>query len=69
MKLFWVSAIIYNKGDKEPWLCAMTSPEVSIENAKLIIERLKKNHNVISVWIDESDGNGSVKTIFHECYL
>lgn len=40
-ELFWTSAIIYNEGDAKPWLCAMISPQFSLERAKREIENFK----------------------------
>ena len=68
MKLYWVSAIIFNEGDRKPWLCAMTNGSVSMEAAMDTINRLKNNHNVLSAWIDTFENNEK-QTVFHECYI
>lgn len=68
-KSYWPSAIIQNDGESKPWLCAMTTSQSNLDDAKLIIERLKTNHNVLSAWIDTFDENGVKTTIFHECYI
>lgn len=69
MKLYWVSAIIYDKNDREPWLLAMTDSETTMENAIETINRLKNNRNVLSAWIDTFDENNKKHTVFHECYM
>ena len=69
MKLFWVSAIIQNKGDNKPWLCAMTDSEVRLEDAMETITKARENHNVLSAWIDVFDENNVKETVFHECYI
>ena len=42
METFWTSAIIYDKGNTKPWLCAKSSPQFSLDRAKREIEQLKK---------------------------
>ena len=69
MKTFWASAIIYNKGDTKPWLCAIANSQLSLEQAMVDIEVLKENHNVLSAWVDEFDINNTKTTVFHECYI
>ena len=69
MEAFWASAIIYNDGDTKPWLCAMATSQYSLEQAKVDIECLKANNNVLSAWIDVFDENNIKKTVFHECYM
>lgn len=70
MKTFWTSVIIFNNGDIKPWLCAISSPQFSLERAMKEIEHLRKNHNVLAAWIDTFDENNSNKEIvFHECYM
>ena len=66
---FWASAIIYNKGDTKPWLCAMTTSQFSLKQAMIDIECLKGNNNVLSAWVDMFDINNTKKTVFHECYM
>lgn len=68
-KEYWVSAIIQDEGDIKPWLCPMTSPNNSLEDAKKEIQYLKDRYNVISAYIDVYDQNNAKQTIFHECYL
>lgn len=69
MKLYWVSAIIQNKGDDKPWLCAMTDSEIRLEDAMESISKARANHNVLSAWVDVFDENNVKQTIFHECYI
>ena len=68
-KLYWVSAIIQNDGDKRAWLCAMTDSVYSIEQAMETINRARANHIVLSAWVDTFDENNVKKTVFHECYV
>ena len=65
MKLYWVSATIQNKNDREPWLCAMYDGELSMDSAMQTISRLKENHNVLSAWIDTFE-NGIKETVYRE---
>lgn len=69
MKLYWVSAIIQNKGDQKPWLLAMSEGELSLEKAMEIVNRVKEDHTVLSVWIDVFDENNTKQTVFHECFI
>ena len=69
MKLYWVSAIIQNKDDKKPWLCAMSEGELSIDKAMKVVDRLKENHTVLSVWIDVFDENNIKETVYHDCFI
>lgn len=69
METFWTSAIIYDEGNTKPWLCAMSSPQFSLDRAKQEIEHLKENYNVLSAWVDAFDENNVKKTAFHECYM
>ena len=69
METFWTSAIIYDEGNTKPWLCAMSSPQFSLDRAKQEIEHLKENYNVLSAWVDTFDESNVKKTVFHECYM
>lgn len=68
MKLYWVSAIVQNDGNK-PWLCAITDGMLSLEKAMEVIERLRMNFTVLSAWVDIFDENNIKQTIFHQCYV
>lgn len=46
MEAFWASAIIFNKGDTKPWLCAMATLQFTLEQAMVDIECLKENNDV-----------------------
>ena len=46
MRTYWTSVIIFNEGDSKPWLCAMSSPQFSLERAMKEVERLRENYNV-----------------------
>lgn len=69
METFWVRAIIFGEGDTKPWLCAMTSPQFSLERAKHEIDHLKENYNVLSAWVDSFNENNEKTVVFHECYM
>lgn len=69
MKLYWVSGIIQNNGNKLPWLLAYNQGELSLDRAKRQIETMRHNHNVLSAWIDTFDENDAKETVFHECYI
>lgn len=69
MKLYWVSAIIQNRGDSKPWLCSMNEGELDLNNAIKVVNRLKSNYNVLSAWVDVFDGDNIKHTVFHECYI
>lgn len=69
MQLYWVSAIIQNKGDTKPWLSIMTDGEIKLEDAMKTIAKARNNHNVLSAWIDVFDENNVKQTVFHECYI
>ena len=69
MKLYWVSAIIQNKGDQKPRLLAMNEGEISLEKAMEVISRVKESNTVLSVWVDMFDENNTKQTVFHECYI
>lgn len=69
MKLYWVSAIIQNEGDKKPWLCTMTESVLSLDKAMEVIAYTRKNNTVLSAWVDVFDKNNIKQTVFHECYI
>ena len=69
MRLYWVSAIVQNERDKKPCLLAMSSGELNIDKAKEVVNHLKENYAVLSVWIDTFDENNNKTTVFHECYI
>lgn len=69
MKQYWVSAIIKDSEDKEPWLCAMTDGVLSFDKAMEVVNKTRENYIVLSAWIDVFDENGVKNTVFHECYI
>lgn len=68
MKLYWVSAIVHDRGSK-PKLFTMTYGEQTITRAKSIIDHLKEYHTVLSAWIDVFDESGVKETVYHDCYI
>lgn len=69
MKLYWVSTIIENKGNKKPCLLSMNEAELSLDKAMEVIAHIKENYTVLSVWVDTFDENNVKQTVFHECYI
>lgn len=68
-KLYLVSAIIQNKGDKKPWLCTMNNRVLSLDKAKKVIAYMRKNNTVLSAWVDVFNEDNNKQTVFHECYI
>ena len=65
-KLYWVSAIVFDeKNDKKPWLCGITTGNITLDEAKGQLNRLKETRPLLSAWIDDGEGNVFV----HECYI
>ena len=69
MSLYWVSCIIFDKGDRAPWTCSAYSGVTSYEEAMEWGETDRKDHRVLSAWIDIFDSDTNKTTIFHECYI
>lgn len=68
MPLYWVSMIIQDTKNSEPWLCAMSEGCLSLDEAKHVIKKGRAIYRVLSAWIDTFPKN--TKTIvFHECYI
>lgn len=67
--MFWVSFIIQDKGDTKPWLCAISTAQDTLEQAKNVIEYKRNIYNILSAWIDIFDENDNKQTVFHECYM
>lgn len=65
---YWVSFLIQDNKDKTI-LCPILNSVTSIEEAKSIIEKGKKNYRVLSAWIDKYDNNNNKVNVFHECYV
>lgn len=69
MKQYWLSLIIQNEGDKKAWLCAMTDSYSSVDSAMKAITKARKNHNVLSAWIDTFDKDNKKQTVLHWCFV
>lgn len=52
MTLCWVSCIIFDNGDRAPWTCSAYSSVTSYEEAIKLINTYRKDHRVLSAWID-----------------
>lgn len=66
---YWVSAIIFDEGDTKPWLCAITTAQDTLERAKVCIQTLCKNHNVLDAWVDGEDSCDNTTVVYHECFM
>ncbi len=69
MELYWVSLIIQDTENSKPWLSAISSGCVSLEEAMETIKRERDNYRVLCAWIDIFDENNYKSTVFHECYV
>lgn len=68
-KLYWVSGIFQDNAAEKPWLCAISEGELTLDRAYMVLDFMKKNHKVLSAWIDTFDENNVKETVFHECYI
>ena len=68
-KLYWVSAIIQNKGTEKPELMASCSGNLTFDKAMEEVSIVKSNFTVLSAWIDTFDDENKKQTVFHECYI
>lgn len=69
MELYWVSLIVQDTENSKPWLSAISSGCVSLEEAMETIKRERDNYRVLCAWIDTFDENNYKSTVFHECYV
>lgn len=69
MTLYWVSCIIFDKVDRAPWTCSSYSGVTSYEEAIKLIDTYRKDHRVLSAWIDIFDSDRVKKTVYHESYV
>ena len=69
VKLYWVSAIVEHDGDKKPCLLSINQAELGLDKAMEVVERIKKDYTVLSIWIDVFDKQDVKSTVYHECYL
>ena len=69
MELYWVSLIIQDTENSKPWLSAISSGCVSLEEAMETIKRERDNYRVLCAWIDIFDENNYKSTVFHESYV
>ena len=65
----WVSFIIQDTKNSEPWLCASVESVKNLEEAKDVIHKQRKIYRVLSAWVDTFDENNEKVTLFHECYM
>lgn len=66
---YWVSAIIFDEGDTKPWLCTITTAQDTLEQAKVHIQTLCKNHTVLDAWVDVVDDKDNTTVVYHECFM
>ena len=69
MTLYWVSCVIFDKGDRAPWKCSAYNGVSSYEEATRLIDTYRKNHLVLSAWIDILDYDRIKKTVYNESYV
>lgn len=69
MQLYWVSLLIQETENSKPWVSAMSTGCVNLEEAMKTIERGRKNFRVLSAWVDTFDENNRKTVVFHECYI
>lgn len=69
MQLYWVSLLIQETEHSKPWVSAMSTGCVNLEEAMKTIERGRNNFRVLSAWVDTFDENNRKTVVFHECYI
>lgn len=68
-RFFWVSAIVQNAGSLKPSLLALNDGYPSLEAAMEVVDHIKEDNTVLSVWVDAFDKDNNKETVFHECYI
>ena len=66
---YWVSVLIQDSENSQPWLSRMLDSRSSLSEAKEIIEKYRDNYRVLSAWVDTYGENKVKTTVFHECYV
>ena len=66
---YWVSVLIQDSENSQPWLSWMLDSRSSLSEAKEIIETYRNNYRVLSAWVDTYGENKVKTTVFHECYV
>ena len=66
---YWVSFIIQNKDDKKAWCCAKNTGFLSLDEAMKVVETVKEQNIVLSVWVDLFDETNNKTTVYHECFV
>ena len=66
---YWVSVLIQDSENSQPWLSRMLDSRSSLSEAKEIIEIYRNNFRVLSAWVDTYGENKVKTTVFHECYV
>lgn len=66
---YWVSVLIQDSENSQPWLSRMLDSRSSLSEAKEIIEKYRNNYRVLSAWVDTYGENEVKTTVFHECYV
>lgn len=66
---YWVSVLIQDSENSQPWLSRMLDSRSSLSEAKEIIEKYRNNFRVLSAWVDTYGENKVKTTVFHECYV
>ena len=68
MKTYWVSLLIHENENSNPWLCSMQNSSNSIDEALKEIEKSRKTFRVLAAWIDIFDKSEKT-TVYHRCYV
>lgn len=66
---YWVSVLIQDSENSQPWLSRMLDSRSSLSEAKEVIELYRNNYRVLSAWVDTYGENKVKTTVFHECYV
>lgn len=69
MDKFWVSCIIFEEGDRSPWLCACCDCQLSIDEAMKVAQSYVDNYGVIDLWIDKYDKDNNKTVVFHKTFI
>ena len=66
---YWVSFLVQDTENSEPWLCAVAESFLSSEEALKALNKGLSIHRVLSAWIDMFNSDNLKTTVFHECYV
>lgn len=69
MERYCVSVIIQDNIDKRAWMSSMNDSVLSLDEAFDIISHARRDHTVLSAWVDVYDENNAKHIAFHDCYV